>query len=340
MTISLSHFQTKKCVHCINGIKTNISPLPMNIRTVFILVAAIFLTLQIFAQAPQKMSYQAVVRDAGNNLVISTSVGMQISILQGSPGGTAVFVETHNSNTNANGLVTVQIGGGILVSGNFSTINWAGGPYYLKTETDPAGGTSYSITGTTQLLSVPYALYAETSGSGGSGWLLNGNNGTNDPAVPASYGVSTIAGAENWIGSVDGNDLVFGTNTIERLRIRQTSGNIGFGTAAPNYPFHGLGNSASSVQVISNSNASGIGISGQNAAVAGTGTGNGIFGATQQSNGFGLYAANLNAAGTGLIGIGNNTARRVWLCYGQCWIWRVWQIHQCNVFIWSSWVFK
>jgi len=59
--------------------------------------------------------------------------------------------------------VTVEIGGGTVISGTFSTIDWSNGPYYLKTETDPAGGTSYSITGTSQLLSVPYALHAKTA---------------------------------------------------------------------------------------------------------------------------------------------------------------------------------
>ena len=89
------------------------------------------------------------------------------------------------------------------------------------------------------------------------------------------------------------------------MRIMQ-GGNIGFGTATPSYPFHGLGNNATSIQVVSNSNAAGIGITGQNSAAPGAGTGIGIFGATQQSGGFGLYGANLNTAGTGILGIGNN----------------------------------
>ena len=113
-----------------------------------------------FAQAPQKMTYQAVIRDASNNLITNTTVGMQISILQGSSSGTAVYVETQAPITNTNGLATLEIGNGIIVSGTFATINWATGVYFIKTETDPTGGTAYTITGTSQLLSVPYALYA------------------------------------------------------------------------------------------------------------------------------------------------------------------------------------
>ena len=116
------------------------------------------------AQSPETMSYQAVIRDVGDNLVINQSVGMQISILQSSAKGTAVYIETHISTTNTNGLVSVEIGGGTVVSGNFAVIDWANGPYFIKTETDPSGGTDYSITGTSQLLSVPYALHAKTVG--------------------------------------------------------------------------------------------------------------------------------------------------------------------------------
>ncbi|MFT4680287.1 MAG: hypothetical protein ACI9YU_000115 [Flavobacteriales bacterium] len=115
------------------------------------------------AQAPSAFSYQAVVRDASNDLVVSSVVGMQISILQGSRTGAPVYVETHIPTTNANGLISLQIGGGALVSGNFSAIDWNNGPYVIKTETDPTGGTSYTIAGTQQLLNVPYALYANTA---------------------------------------------------------------------------------------------------------------------------------------------------------------------------------
>jgi hypothetical protein len=106
------------------------------------------------------MSYQAVIRDADANLVTSQTIGMQISILQGSLTGTAVYTETQTPTTNANGLVSIQIGDGTVENGDFATIDWANGPYFIKTETDPTGETSYTITGTSQLLSVPFALHA------------------------------------------------------------------------------------------------------------------------------------------------------------------------------------
>jgi microcystin-dependent protein len=130
------------------------------------ILMAVLLTVSVFAQSPQKMSYQSVIRNASGGLITNSPVGMRIQILQGSEFGTAVYVETQTPTTNANGLATLEIGTGTVVSGNFSTIDWANGQYFLKTETDPLGGTSYTITGTSQLLSVPYALYAESSNSG------------------------------------------------------------------------------------------------------------------------------------------------------------------------------
>lgn len=134
-------------------------------KRIFTIAAALVMTANVWAQAPEKMSYQAVVRDASNALVTTQAVGMQLSILQGSSSGTAVYVETQTPTSNANGLVTLEIGAGTVISGDFTTIDWANGPYFTKTETDPTGGTSYTITGTNQLMSVPYALHAKTAES-------------------------------------------------------------------------------------------------------------------------------------------------------------------------------
>jgi hypothetical protein len=134
-------------------------------KRIFTIAAALMMTASVWAQAPEKMSYQAVVRDASNALVTNQAVGMQISILQTTVTGTAVYAETQTPTTNANGLVSLEIGAGTVVSGDFSTIDWSTGPYFIKTETDPTGGTTYTITGTSQLMSVPYALHANTADS-------------------------------------------------------------------------------------------------------------------------------------------------------------------------------
>jgi uncharacterized protein (TIGR02145 family) len=135
-------------------------------KKIFTIVAAVLFTVSVFGQSPDKMSYQAVIRDASENLITDTQIGMQVSILQGSVSGTTVYVETQTPTSNANGLVSLEIGTGTVVSGDFATIDWANGPYFIKSETDPSGGTNYTIVGTSQLLSVPYALHAKTAENG------------------------------------------------------------------------------------------------------------------------------------------------------------------------------
>ena len=143
----------------------------------------------IFAQAPQKMSYQAVIRNTSGTLVTSSSVGMKISILQGST-GTIAYSEIQTASTNANGLVSLEIGAGTVVSGTFGGINWANGPYFIKTQTDPTGGTNYTIVGSSQLLSVPYALFS-----------ANGTPGPQGPQGPIGpIGLTGATGSQGPIG--------------------------------------------------------------------------------------------------------------------------------------------
>ena len=184
-------------------------------KKIITICAAILMTASVFAQAPEKVSYQAVVRDGSNNLVNTASVGMRISILQGSPAGTAVYVETQTPTTNANGLVSLEIGSGTVVSGTFAAIDWANGPYFIKTETDPTGGTSYTITGTSQLLSVPYAMHAKTAET------VTGSITETDPVFGSSV-ASGITGADttNWnnkLASYTETDPIFGASVASGI---------------------------------------------------------------------------------------------------------------------------
>ena len=172
----------------------------------------------ILAQAPQKMSYQAIIRNTTNQLVVNQLVGMRISIIQGSQNGTAVYSETHSQTTNANGLLSLEVGTGTVQTGTFSSINWVNGPYFIKTETDPLGGTNYTITGSSQLLSVPYAFYAENSGSSTPG--PRGPQG--NPGIIAN-GTAT-GNTTYW----DGSKWVLNSSNIFN-----NGSNIGIGTATP-----------------------------------------------------------------------------------------------------------
>ncbi|MFO7755495.1 MAG: hypothetical protein R6V34_05895, partial [Bacteroidales bacterium] len=162
-------------------------------KKLFTLLLAFSFATGIFSQVPEKMNYQAVIRDASNNLVTDQAVGMQISILQGTASGTAVYVETQTPTANDNGLVSIEIGAGNVESGDFTTIDWTNGPYFIKTETDPDGGSTYSITGTSQLLSMPYAQHSKSAET------VTGEITETDPV----YGASVTSGIEandieNW----------------------------------------------------------------------------------------------------------------------------------------------
>lgn len=135
------------------------------------------------AQAPTRISYQAVMTDTADLPILNATVGIRISILQGSASGASVFVETHTTATNGNGLISIQIGGGTPVTGSIGAIDWSTGPYFVRTETDPNGGTNYTITGTSELLSVPYALYSVNGTPGPVG--PQGPTGAQGPAGPA-----------------------------------------------------------------------------------------------------------------------------------------------------------
>ncbi len=132
-------------------------------KRIFTFLTALLLSASVFAQVPQKMTYQAVVRNAENTLIVEGTVGIQISILQESASGTVVYSETQSPTTNTNGLVSIVIGEGTVVSGDLESIDWGSDIYFIKTEIDPLGGDSYTITGVSQLLSVPYAFYAQAA---------------------------------------------------------------------------------------------------------------------------------------------------------------------------------
>ena len=201
----------------------------MKIRLVLIIALAhLLINTSIFAQAPQKMSYQAVIRNSNDSLLISTPVGMRISLVQGTPTGIVVFSETQTATTNANGLVSLQIGMGTALSGTFANIDWSAGPYYVKTETDLSGGTNYTIISSNEILSVPYALFSA--------------NGTPGPAGPIGLtgetGAQGATGATGLLssGTAAGNTTYWNGSqwVVNNSNIFNSGAEVGIGTVNPN----------------------------------------------------------------------------------------------------------
>lgn len=182
------------------------------------ILATLFISESVYAQsAPQKMSYQAVIRDGSNVLVSGKNIGMRISILQDT--GT-VYVETHVKATNANGLVTLDIGTGNVVSGVFGDIDWDKGPYNLKLETDIAGGSNYTLTSLRPINSVAYSLWSWNSTCCNNQWHIGGNNNTN--------------AATHFLGTTNNQSLNFRVNGQKAGQIEHNLFNTFFGYQSGN----------------------------------------------------------------------------------------------------------
>jgi hypothetical protein len=132
----------------------------LKMKNLFSLLLLSLLCVGLYAQTPQAINYQGLARDNAGNILANQNVSLKLSILAENITGTAVYVETHTTTTDANGLFALLIGQGTVVSGTFNAIDWGSSPHYLKVEIDPLGGSSYTHIGTNQFTSVPYSLHS------------------------------------------------------------------------------------------------------------------------------------------------------------------------------------
>ena len=135
-----------------------------------ITVYCMLVSTKSYAQAPDGINYQAVIRTLSGTLVANSTIAIRIQVKQTSASGTIVFQERHSVTTSAQGVVNLVIGQGTLLGGNFSTINWAVGPYFACLGVSFTNGSTYLDYGSQQLMSVPYALYAKNAGNQLNQW--------------------------------------------------------------------------------------------------------------------------------------------------------------------------
>jgi len=186
----------------------------------------------LFAQSPQSLKYQTVVRDNANEILDNENVYFRISILQYSDVGTAVYEETFDRTTNDFGLVTFNIGEGTDKTGLFEDIDWSDGPYYVKVEVDIDGSGStygYEVTGTSELLSVPYALHALTSEDSFSGDYSELENSPASVQSDTTFYVKLTSAEEDYIdfGTFEGFTNSSDWSIISRLMIPAGTGSTG-----------------------------------------------------------------------------------------------------------------
>ncbi len=160
-----------------------------------VFLMSLFFACCAFSQAPDMIKYQAVARDQQGN-IITTQIGLRITIEDAN--GTAHYTEVFTPTPTSNGIINLNIGG--QIPGSLTNIPWDNGAFYIRTEMDPSGGSNYTVSGLSQLLSVPYALYANQAGSS-----LTGGTGAFS---------TTASVTSNSPGSIQVDDFVFGSSQL------------------------------------------------------------------------------------------------------------------------------
>ena len=156
-------------------------------KKIFLIIALFLFSAAAIAQPPKLFKYQGLARGSDGNPVSNTTIALRISIHQGIPTGTVVYKETHLPITNEFGSFSINIGGGTVVTGNFSTITWGRNIFFQEVEMDITGGTNFVSMGTSQYLSVPYALSADSARFGTAPFWVQNNASGNDSASVAIF---------------------------------------------------------------------------------------------------------------------------------------------------------
>jgi len=133
-----------------------------------------------FSQAPQKINFQSILRNANGEVVANKNVKLKISIQSGSMMDTTVYSETHLKTTDASGLLSLKIGTGTVIMGRFDSIKWGKASHFIKLEADFNGGNNFILLGTQELMSVPYAFHSNTADSLVGGYNYQFQNITNE----------------------------------------------------------------------------------------------------------------------------------------------------------------
>src|SRR5688572_18502505 len=113
-----------------------------------------------YSQAPQKINYQGVVRDANGSIKPNSNVSIQLKLHYDNPSGEVIYQEEHMISTNDFGLFNIQIGTGTNPLGQFTLIDWGSRNVHIEVLMDITGGNSFTSLGSQEIVSVPYALYA------------------------------------------------------------------------------------------------------------------------------------------------------------------------------------
>ncbi|WP_052158147.1 Lcl domain-containing protein [Lacinutrix jangbogonensis] len=175
------------------------------------IVLLLLFTVGMYAQTPEGFNYQAVAKDAAGDIMVSTTIGVQIQLRETTIAGAVIYTETHSPTTNANGVFNLIVGQGTSAD-TFNTIDWANDLHFLEISIDLANGSTYVSVGTTQFMSVPYALHAKTATA------VLGNSGTTH-FLPKSIDGTALGDSQLFD---DGTNVGIGTESpLKALHIQR-----------------------------------------------------------------------------------------------------------------------
>lgn len=129
----------------------------LKMKKLILSLSLLFAAQFAFAQAPQQINYQAVIRDLDNQILVNTDVYLRFTLTQN---GTTVAEETDKVKTTAHGIANTVVGDN--PPGIFG-INWFNGPVSFGLELS-LDSISFEPVGNPQgFSSVPWALAAQTA---------------------------------------------------------------------------------------------------------------------------------------------------------------------------------
>ncbi len=253
-----------------------------------LLVLCVIFSLSSFAQAPQGINYQAVMRNSTGAVIANQQVSVKATIHRNTASGTTVYDEKHTVTTNPFGLINIVLGSGTPITGTLAAVNWANGPYFLEISVDPQGGNNYTSMGTQQLQSVPYALYAGNAPAGATGATgANGNTGATGNTGP--IGTTGPTGANGGTGITGPTGATGNTGAVGATGTNGLNGNTGATGANGSTGVTGP-----------------TGATGNTGAVGATGA-NGLNGSTGATGANGSTGATGHTGATGPTGLSGNT---------------------------------
>ena len=161
-------------------------------------IICMLLSVVTHAQSPQGIPYQAAARNSSGAIMASTNISVRFTIRDSIATGAIKYQESHSVTTSAQGIFSLIVGQGTVMTGTFAGINWGPNDKFLQVELDNEGGSTYVDMATQQLMSVPYALNTASvkfnvsrmgdtvySGDGSFVLIPGGSAANNNPPYPS-----------------------------------------------------------------------------------------------------------------------------------------------------------